>query len=99
MLTLFVVIAACLIIYKHIPFTLQCISVFKSLFTFGLVGLIGAVMAFVFSYNAPDTAPSASTVCGFVLYNLAIAISDEFLFRGAIFTQMLASCKDRKGFI
>ena len=99
MLTLLVVIAACRIIYKHIPFTLQCEGVFRDLFTFGLVGLICAVMAFVFSYNTPDAAPSASTVLGFVLYNLAIAISEEFLFRGAIFTQMLASWKDRKGFI
>ena len=98
-LTLLVVITACLIIYKHIPFTLQCKSVFKGLFTFGLVGLICAVMAFVFSYHTPDTVPSASTVLGFVLYNLAIAISEEFLFRGAIFTQMLESWKDRKGFI
>jgi len=98
-LTLFFVIAACLIIYKHIPFTLQCRSVFKGLFTFGLVGLICAVMAFVFSYHTPDTTPSASTVLGFALYNLAIASSEEFLFRGAIFTQMLASWKDRKGVI
>ena len=98
-LTLLVVIAACRIIYKHIPFTLQCKGVFNGLFTFGLVGLVCAVMAFVFSYNAPDTAPSVSTVLGFVLYNLAIAISEEFLFRGAIFTQMLDSWKKRKGFI
>ena len=98
-LTLLVVITACRIIYKHIPFTLQCEGVFRDLFTFGLVGLICAVMAFVFSYNTPDAAPSASTVLGFVLYNLAIAISEEFLFRGAIFTQMLASWKDRKRFI
>ena len=98
-LTLLTVIAACLIVYGHMPFTLQCKSLFKGLFTFGLVGLICAVMAFVFSYNKPDTAPSVSTVFGFVLYNLAIAVSEEFLFRGAIFTQMLDSWKDRKGFI
>lgn len=98
-LTLLVVIASCLIIYRQIPFTLQCKNPFKDLFTFGLVGLICAVMAFVFSYNTPDTMPSVSTVLGFALYNLAIAISEEFLFRGAIFTQMLNSWKDRKGFI
>ena len=98
-LTLLAVIISCLIIYKHIPFTVRCKSVFKGLFTFGLVGLICAVMAFVFSYNTPDTTPSVSTVLGFIFYNLAIAISEEFLFRGAIFTQMLDSWKDRKGFI
>lgn len=98
-LTLLAVIAACFIIYRKIPFTLQCKELFKGLFSFGLVGLICAVMAFIFSYSAPDTTPSVSIVLGFTLYNLAIAYSEEFLFRGAIFTQMLDSWKDKKGFI
>ncbi len=98
-LTLLAVIAACFIIYRKIPFTLQCKELFKSLFSFGLVGLICAVMAFIFSYSAPDTTPSVSIVLGFTLYNLAIAYSEEFLFCGAIFTQMLDSWKDKKGFI
>ncbi len=98
-LTLSVVIAVCFAVYRKIPFTLQVKGLFKGLFTFGLVGLICAVMAFIFSYNTPDMTPSVSTFFGFILYNLAIAVSEEFLFRGVIFTQMLDSWKDRKGCI
>ena len=98
-ITLLIVIAVCFIIYHKIPFTLQCKGLFKGLFTFGLVGLICAVMAFIFSYDKPDITPSASTVIGFIFYNLAIAVSEEFLFRGAMFTQMLDSWKNKKSFI
>ncbi|MDE7464141.1 MAG: CPBP family intramembrane metalloprotease [Clostridiales bacterium] len=98
-LTLLVVVSVCFIVYRKIPFTLQGKGLLKALFIFGLVGLICAVMAFVFSYDTPDITPSASTVIGFILYNLAIAFSEEFLFRGAIFTQMLDSRKNKKGFI
>ena len=98
-LTLLAVIAACLVTYRQIPFTYQCKNVFKGLFTFGFVGVLCAVMAFLFSCDTPDRTPSVSTVLGFTFYNLAIAISEEFLFRGAIFTQMLDSWKEKKGFI
>lgn len=98
-LTLFAAIGICFAVYRKIPFTLQCKGLFKGLFTFGLVGLICAVMAFAFSYDTPDTTPSASTVIGFIFYNLAIALSEEFLFRGVIFTQMLDSWKDKKAFL
>lgn len=98
-LTLLVVVAVCFCVYRNIPFTLQGKGLFKGLFTFGLVGLICAVMAFIFSYDAPDMTPSASTVIGFIFYNLAIAVSEEFLFRGVIFTQLLDSWKSKKGFI
>ncbi|MDE7453341.1 MAG: CPBP family intramembrane metalloprotease, partial [Clostridia bacterium] len=98
-LTFLAVIAICFAAYRKIPFTLQGKGLLKGLFTAGLVGLICAVMAFVFSYNTPDVTPSVSTVFGFVLYNLAIAFSEEFLFRGVIFTQMLDSWKNKKGFI
>ena len=98
-LTLLAVSVTCFCVYRKIPFTLQCKGFFKGLFTFGLVGLICAVMAFVFSYNTPDMTPSVSTVIGFIFYNLAIAVSEEFLFRGVIFTQMLDSWENKKGFI
>ena len=98
-LTFLAVIAICFAVYRKIPFTLQCKGLFKGLFTAGLVGLICAVMAFVFSYNTPDVTPTVSTVFGFIFYNLAIAFSEEFLFRGVIFTQMLDSWKNKKGFI
>lgn len=89
----------CFIIYRKIPFTLQCKGLFKGLFTFGLVGLICAVMAFIFSYDKPDITSSASVVIGFIFYNLAIAISEEFLFRGVMFSQMLNCWKNKKSFI
>lgn len=90
-LTLLAVIIICFCVYRRIPFIVKCKKLFKGLFTFGAVGLICAVMAFVFSYAEPDTTPSVSTVFGFIFYNLAIAVSEEFLFRGVIFTQMLDS--------
>ena len=98
-LTLIAVIAICFCVYRKIPFTLKCKNLVKGLFTFGLVGLICAVMAFIFSYDTPDIAPSVSTVIGFIFYNLAIAVSEEFLFRGVVFTRMLDSWKNKKGFI
>ncbi len=98
-ITLLVVVAVCFIIYHKIPFTLECKGLFKGLFTFGLLGLICAVMAFIFSYDKPDITPTVSTVIGFIFYNLAIAISEEFLFRGVMFTQMLDSWKNKKNFI
>lgn len=97
--TLFVVVVICFVVYRKIPFTLQCKGLFKGLFTFGSVGLICAVMAFLFSYNTPDITPSVFTVLGFIFYNLGIAVSEEFLFRGIIFTQMLESRKNKTGFI
>lgn len=71
-------------------------GLFKGLFTFGLVGLICAIMAFLFGYNTPDRTPSVATMFGFILYNLAIAVSEEFLFRGVMFTQMLKSWEHKK---
>ena len=98
-ITLLIVIAVCFIVYHKIPFTLQCKGLFKGLFTFGLLGLICAVMAFIFSYDKPDITPTISTIIGFIFYNLAIAISEEFLFRGVMFTQMLDSWKNKKNFM
>ena len=98
-LTLLAVILICIAVYRKIPFTLQGRGLFKGLFTFGLVGLICAVAAFIFSYDKPDITPSASTVIGFIFYNLAIAFSEEFLFRGVIFTQMLESWKNKRGVV
>ncbi|MDE7106657.1 MAG: CPBP family intramembrane metalloprotease [Anaeroplasmataceae bacterium] len=98
-ITLVVVIAVCFIVYHKIPFTLQCKGLFKGLFTVGLVGLICAVMAFIFSYDKPDITPTVSIIIGFIFYNLAIAVSEEFLFRGVMFTQMLDSWKNKKNFI
>ena len=98
-ITLLIVIAVCFIVYHKIPFTLQCKGIFKGLFTFGLIGLICAVMAFIFSYDKPDITPTISTIIAFIFYNLAIAISEEFLFRGVMFTQMLDSWKNKKNFM
>ncbi len=98
-LTFLAVVAICFVVYRKIPFTLMCKNFFNVLFTFGLVGLICAVMAFIFGYSTPDTTPSVSTVFGFIFYNFAIAVGEEFLFRGVIFTQMLDSRKNKKGFI
>lgn len=65
-------------------FTLRCPGFFKGLISFGLLGLIGALGALVFSYDTVDTTPTVAAVIACVLCNLAIAVSEEFLFRGLI---------------
>ena len=77
------------IIWKRNVFSFKCPNFFRSLFTFGLVGLIGAAGAFAFGYETVDTVPVAKTVCGVVLMNLAIAVSEEFLFRGVMLNALL----------
>lgn len=84
----------CFAIYRSIPFPYRCERFFKGLFSFGTLGIICAVMAFVFSYERPDRIPSISTVVGFVLYNLAIAVSEEWLFRGLILHTLSKARKD-----
>lgn len=69
---------------------------FKHLFSFGLLGVIGAVGAFVFSADHVDVMPKVSVFIGCVLMNLAIAISEEFIFRVVILRKMLSAWKDKK---
>lgn len=85
------------VIYRGIPFPYRCEEFFRGLFSFGALGIICAVMAFVFSYDKPDTIPTISTMLGFVCYNLAIAVSEEWLFRGLIGNVLWESRKGRKG--
>ncbi|MEA5026987.1 MAG: CPBP family intramembrane glutamic endopeptidase [Erysipelotrichaceae bacterium] len=61
----------------------------KNLFTFGLLGLIGAVGAAIFSYNSLDQTGSFFTIAGFILLNLSIAVCEELLFRGLILHSLL----------
>lgn len=96
MLTFCMTVIICLAIYRNIPFPYCCEGFFKGLFSFGALGIICAVMAFVFSYEKPDTIPSVSTVLGFLCYNLAIAVSEEFLFRGLIGYVLWEGRKEQK---
>lgn len=98
-LTLILTIVFGFLIYKNIPFTLKCPKFIKGLFSYGSIGLIGAVMAFAFSFNEIDMAPSIEIIIGYVLLNLAIAFSEEFLFRGLILKTLLNAWKDKKDFI
>jgi len=83
-------------IWKGNVFSFQCPRFGKSLFSFGLVGLVGAAGAFVFSYQAVDTMPAAGMVAGVIWMNLAIAVSEEFLFRGVILNVLLKAYSERK---
>lgn len=98
-LTLILTILFGYVINKNIPYTLKCSQFLKGLFSYGLIGLIGAVMAFAFSFNEIDMSPSIETIVGYILLNFAIAISEEFLFRGLILTTLLNAWKNKKDFI
>lgn len=83
-------------IWKAPIFPLGCRHFWKGLFTFGLLGVLGAAGAFVFSREPIDLAPSVSTILGCVTLNLAIAVSEEFLFRGVILHAMLQAWNQKK---
>ena len=71
-------------------------SFWRGLFSFGLLGVIGAFGAFFFSRDTVDVMPSAMTILGCILMNLAIAVSEEFIFRIAILNYMLKAWQDKK---
>lgn len=68
----------------------------KGLFSFGLLGVIGAIGAFFFSRDTVDMMPSVMTLLGCILMNLAIAVSEEFIFRIVILNYMLKAWQDKK---
>ena len=98
-ITLIITIIICFILYKKIPFTLKNPKLLRNLFTFGFLGIFCALMAFMFSFSKPDMKPQTLNIVGFTLYNLAIALSEEFLFRGLILNQMLDKYKNKRNFI
>lgn len=61
---------------------------FKYLFTFGLVGLIGSLGAFIFNFSGIDMKPTAFAIIGYLAMNLAIAFNEEVVFRGIILNTM-----------
>ena len=82
-------IAITLFIYKRIPFTLKNPSYFKGLFTFGLLGIICAIIAFFSSIQKMDRVTNFIEVFSFVLYIIAVVISEEYLFRGLLLGLLL----------
>jgi membrane protease YdiL (CAAX protease family) len=86
-------------IWKTSLFSFQCKHFWKGLFSFGLLGVLGAIGAFIFSRDMVDLTPTAFTIIGCVALNLAIAVSEEFLFRGVILHSMLRAWQDKKHYI
>lgn len=80
-ITLFLSIGITMAIYKKIPFSLKNKNYFKGLFTFGLLGLICAFIAFVCSMSGFDRQTNFNEVFSFILYILFVALSEEYLFR------------------
>lgn len=76
-------------------FSLKCPEYFRNLFTFGLLGVIGAAGAFIFSSDGIDLTPSITIIAGCIFCNLAIAICEEVIFRGIILNSMIAALKKR----
>lgn len=87
--TAFLSIASMYFIWRRPIFSFRNSNFFKGLFTFGLLGLIGAVGAFFFSRDVIDLSPTFTIVLSCILLNLAIAVSEEFLFRGVILNAMI----------
>jgi membrane protease YdiL (CAAX protease family) len=81
------------IVFMHIVwgkdlYNLKGNHFFKSLFTFGLVGVIGSLGAFIFSFGEIDLKPTAFVIIGYILMNLSIAFCEEVLFRGIMLNLM-----------
>lgn len=81
MLTFVLSIGLTLLIYKKIPFSLKNPSYIKGLFTFGLLGIICAIIAFFSSMQKIDRTTNFLEIFSFVLYIIAVVLSEEFLFR------------------
>ncbi len=97
--TLIVVLAVCFLCFKELPFSLECRHFLKGLFTFGLLGVLIAVVAFAMSYDTVDMVPALSDFIGYLFLNLAVAVSEEFLFRGVFLNVFLKGWEGKKGFI
>lgn len=69
-------------------FTFKGNHFLKSLFTFGLLGVIGSLGAFAFNRGEIDLKPTAFAIIGYLLMNLSIAFSEEVLFRGIMLNLM-----------
>lgn len=80
-------------------FSLKNRKFFKSLFTYGLVGVIGSIGAFMFNISEINLKPTAVIIIGYLAMNLAIAVSEEFLFRGIMMNTMLKVWKGQKNVV
>lgn len=88
-LTALLTIGMIFLFWRKCLFTLKCPQLMKNLFSFGLLGVIGALGAFIFTYQPADRTPSLSIMIGCILMNLAVAVSEEFLFRGVILNGLI----------
>jgi len=83
-------------IWRTSIFSFRSKRFWKGLFSFGLLGVLGAIGAFIFSRDVIDLTPTILTFLSCVAMNLAIAVSEEFLFRGVILTAMLRAWNDKE---
>lgn len=89
MITFILSIGVTLFLYKKIPFTLKNPLYFKGLLTFGLLGIICAIIAFFSSMQKIDRTTNFLEIFSFFLYIIAVVLSEEFLFRGLILGLLL----------
>lgn len=85
--------------WKKNVFTFENKGFFKGLFTFGLLGVLGAIGAFFVSGNVVDMKPAFFTILTCVWMNFAIALSEEIIFRGIMLRTMLNVWKDKEKFL
>ena len=81
----------CFALDKGIKFSLKNKNFLEGLFSYGLLGIICAVAAMVFSYSPIDHSTTPIKVIGYILYCLMIAMSEEFIFRGMILHRFIQS--------
>lgn len=70
-------------------FSIQNKEFVKGLFSYGLLGLICAIAAAIFSYSPVEHGTTLMILEGYILYNMMIALSEEFIFRGVILHKFL----------
>lgn len=70
-------------------FSIQNEKFMKGLFSYGLLGLICAIAAAIFSYSSIEHGTTIGIMVGYILYNLMIALSEEVIFRGVILHKFL----------
>jgi len=95
-ITLMISLLLIAVFHRRFPFSLKTPHFWKDLFTFGLIGLIGSMMGFAFSFGSIDRVPAADEAVGLVVYSLLIALSEEALFRELIFPLFLKSYAMKK---
>ena len=79
----------------HVP--LRWRHYFRVLFSYGLLGIAGSVGAFFMGRPTIDRSPGLWEVVPHLAMNLAIAVNEEFIFRGIVLYALLGAMRGADG--